>query len=205
MQSSDFSYKPTFSSYPDRRPVRIPSRHHSRPIIHIIESDSCSSISSYSPRHHHHHHHRRSYSHPRQRRFTQQQQQQPIILLPIKCQQSSTMTNSLQGQSQQNLLPTIQAQQRYILPSILNTNSTPDIINNNQSMFQLSMPRSFENLQQIQNGSIQYVQKAPDLQFISVKPHSSNASQHVLVNNTNKKQSNIIKPIQRSIITTNLP
>ncbi|CAF5160964.1 unnamed protein product, partial [Rotaria sp. Silwood1] len=107
MQSSDFSYKPTFSSYPDRRPVRIPSRHHSRPIIHIIESDSCSSISSYSPRHHHHHHHRRSYSHPRQRRFTQQQQQQPIILLPIKCQQSSTMTNSLQGQSQQNLLPTI--------------------------------------------------------------------------------------------------
>ncbi|CAF4541248.1 unnamed protein product [Rotaria sp. Silwood2] len=203
MQSPDLLYNPTFTSYPDRRPMHFRGRCRSRPIIHIIESDSCSSISSYSPRRH------RSYSHPRQRRVIQQQKQQPIIFLPVKCQQSPTTISSLQRQSQQNILSTIQVQQqqqqpRYVLSSVLNTNSTADIINNNRSTFQPSTSTSFEQLQQSQTGPIQYVQTAPELQFISVEPRSSTAPQHVFVNNTNKKQSNVMESIQRST-TSNLP
>ncbi|CAF1018609.1 unnamed protein product [Rotaria sordida] len=172
MQSSDSSYNSKFPSYPHHRPIRLPDRCRSRPVIHIIESDSCSSISTCSEINSYRH---RSYSYPRQRRIIQQQQ--PIILLPIKCQPS-----------QQNILPTIQVQQQqqqgHVLPSI----ST-----------------SFEKLQQTQTRPIQYVQEAPQLQFISVEPHSTTIPQHVLVNSTNKKQLNVIKSIQRSMTTNNLP
>ncbi|CAF4474671.1 unnamed protein product, partial [Rotaria sp. Silwood2] len=77
------------------------------------------------------------------------------------------------------------------------------IINNNRSTFQPSTSTSFEPLQQSQTGPIQYVQTAPELQFISVEPRSSTVPQHVFVNSTNKKQSNVMESIQRST-TSNL-
>ena len=165
---------PTFASYPrHRRPVRIYRRNrprHCRPIVHVIRSDSCSSIStcssisscSYS---------RRCPPQP------QQQQQQPIILLPIQCQQPSlpALTTSFQTQAQPIIRPAIQ--QSFISPSITNLSSTPIII---QPINTIPQGKP----QQFQAGPIQYVQAPSNVQFISAKPISTVLPQPIIVNGT---------------------
>jgi len=218
LQRPDPSYNQRFASYPYRRRLVPAYRRHrssrSRPVIRIIRSDSCisistcSSISSCSS----HCHRSCSYS-------TSQQQQQPIILLPIQCQQ----------QPQPIVLPSTQIQQQPMaLPPISNMSSAPMMIQPFNSM-------SAGRPQQLQAGPIQYVQAKPQstptsqLQFISVKQPSSIAPQRVLVNSANKKQSTVVrlpssipqqrvvfinstnkkqttaKPIQRSVTTHNRP
>lgn len=175
MQRPDPLYDQRFSSYPHhRRLVPAYRRHHSshcRPVVHIIRSDSCSSIStcstisSCSPRCH------RSYSYS----TSQQQQQQPIILLPIQCQQQQPLaiTGPVQGQSQPIVLPS--------------------------TLIQPFNSMSTGRPQQLQAGPIQYVQATPQsastsqLQYISVKQPSSIAPERVLVNSTNKKLSTVVK------------
>lgn len=111
-------YEPGLRSYSRRRPVRICRRRgrrsrRCRPVIHIIDSSSCSSISSCATisscsR-------RRCRSHSRRRGSSPppQQQQQPIILLPIQCQQPAPTSapQPIQQQPQQIILPPIQVQQ----------------------------------------------------------------------------------------------
>ncbi|CAF4398728.1 unnamed protein product [Rotaria socialis] len=189
------------------RPIRIRRRCHSRPTICIVRSDSCSSISTCETitpcckRRY------RSCSHASESRAPQQQQQ--IILVPVKCQQPQAITGTVQMQPQQTTLPTIQfqnQQQPFALPTILNTTAAPMILSGNQSMLQPTFARSqtvtFGQPQQIQAGSIQYVQAAPrsssDLQLISMKPNTSMAPQRVLVNSTNKNEANVIKTISSS-------
>jgi hypothetical protein len=113
---STMFHEPAFQSHSHRRPRRLcrPRRsRRCRPVIHVIDSSSCSSISSCRSlsscsR-------RRSRSHSRRHPSTPQPQQ-PIILLPIQCQQSSNAalpppTINQQTQPQQIFLPPIQMQQ----------------------------------------------------------------------------------------------
>jgi hypothetical protein len=206
-------YNPQYDSY-SRRPMR--RRHHRRrrcrPVIRIVEADSCSSlstcstISSCSRRRH------RSRSYSRRCRTTPQQQQQPIIFLPIQCQQpSSGITNSIQGRQQQLALPPMQfqqsgqGQQQLALPPIQLSSSS--IM---QPSFSMPQVTPMGQGQQYQAGPIQYVQAMPQssstqLQYISARPQSSMAPQHVLVNSTNKKQLSTVQPVQRSISTRDVP
>jgi hypothetical protein len=195
MQRPDPSYNQRFASYPYRRRLMPAYRRHrssrSRPVIRIIRSDSCISISTCSTISSCSSHCHRSCSYS----TSQQQQQQPIILLPIQCQQQPLpITGSVQGQSQPIVLPSTQFQQQPMtLPPISNISSTPVIIQPLNSM-------STGGPQQFQAGPIQYVQAKPQstptsqLQFISVKQPSSIAPQRVLVNSANKKQSTVVKP-----------
>jgi len=195
MQRPDPSYNQRFASYPYRRRLMPAYRRHrssrSRPVIRIIRSDSCISISTCSTISSCSSHCHRSCSYS----TSQQQQQQPIILLPIQCQQQPLpITGSVQGQSQPIVLPSTQFQQQPMtLPPISNISSTPVIIQPFNSM-------STGRPQQLQAGPIQYVQAKPQstptsqLQFISVKQPSSIAPQRVLVNSANKKQSTVVKP-----------
>jgi hypothetical protein len=185
-------YEPGLRSYSRRRPVRICRRRRRRsrrcrPVIHIIDSSSCSSlsscttISSCSRRRH------RSCSRSRRSAPTPQQQQ-PIILLPIQCQQpaSAPVQNSIQQQPQQIILPPIRVQQpgqiqqqQLALPPIpfqqqtlalppipsnfvQSTNSSPMIIASGQPMLQpsMSLPQiaNIGQPQQIHSGVVQYVQ-----------------------------------------------
>jgi hypothetical protein len=164
-----------------RRPRRTRCRHgprRCRPVIHIIESDSCSTISSCSsvrscsPRRY------RSCSEPRAA-----QQQQPIILLPMQYPQQS----AIQGQPQQIILPPTQIQQKsFALPAI----SAPQTVVSGSQFYQA--------------GPIQYVQSAPtsssQLKPILAKSYLSTAPQHVLVNSSNKKKSNVIKPERQTLL-----
>ncbi len=113
-------YDPGLRSYSRRRPVRIcrprRRRRRCRPVIRIIDSSSCSSLSSYTTISSCSRHRHRSCSHSRRRGTPPppQQQQQPIILLPIQCQQSPSapVQHQIQQQPQQIILPPIQVQQQ---------------------------------------------------------------------------------------------
>ena len=107
---------PGLRPYPCRRPVHICRRRRSRrrhPVIHIVESSSCSTLSSCTTisscsRHRHR-------SHSRSRRCAPAPQQQPIILLPMQCQQSQpTITEDVRNLTRQEprqvILPPIQIQ-----------------------------------------------------------------------------------------------
>ncbi|UJR21785.1 hypothetical protein I4U23_024860 [Adineta vaga] len=196
------SYKPRFHSQPRHRtPVRVHHRQRSRrcrPVIHIIESDSCSSLSTCSSISSCSRYYRRSHSCPRRSATGQQ----PIIFLPVQCQQQpSAITCSNQGQAQSFVLPSIPLHQSNLaLPSA--STMQPAI----------SMPHILSNRkpQQYQAGPIQYVQATPrssssQLRSIPVQSRSTAAQQSVLVDSTNKKQSIIIKPIPRACSSQNLP
>lgn len=116
-------YGPEYPFYSRRRPTRIcrPRRsRRCRPVIHIVDSDSCSTVSSYRSLSPCHRRRRRSRSCSRRRACTPQPQQQPIIVLPVQCQQPSpglaapSVTNA---QPQQIILPPIQVQQSGQYPS----------------------------------------------------------------------------------------
>lgn len=102
-----------------RRPVRICRRRgrrsrRCRPVIHVIESSSCSSISSCSTESVCSRRRHRSHSRSRRCDAAPQQQQQPIILLPVPMQQSQQSAPApapIQQQPQQIVLPPIQVQQ----------------------------------------------------------------------------------------------
>lgn len=198
---------PRFVSYPRHRRRRVcvyrGRSSHSRPIVRMIRSDSCdsistcSSISSCSRRCHRSY----SYSESCSRSQQPQQQQQPIILLPIQCQQQQqqqpAIKGPVQGQIQPMILPSTQVQQNPIaLPTVTNLSATPIVIQPLNSMG-IGQPR------QIQAGPIQYVQSAPRSQIVSVKSSSSIPSKHVLVNSTNNTQPTIVKPIPRSATLRN--
>lgn len=108
-------YEPGLRSCSRRRPVRMCRRRRRtrrcRPVIQIIDSSSCSSLSSCGTRSSCSR--RRHHSHSRRRASTPQQQQQPIILLPIQCQQPAPTPapNPNPPQAQQIILPPIQVQQ----------------------------------------------------------------------------------------------
>lgn len=110
------SFDPGLRSCSHRRPVRICRRRRRRsrrrrPVVHIVDSSSCSSLSTCSTvsscsR-------RRHRSRPRSRRCSAPAPQQPIILLPIPSQQSAVAPaqNQIQQQPQQIILPPVQLQQ----------------------------------------------------------------------------------------------
>ncbi|CAF1606040.1 unnamed protein product [Adineta ricciae] len=124
-------YDPGYQSYPRRRPVRIHRRprrsRRCRPVVRIIESSSCSSLSSYttvsscSPRRCR----SRSHSH-RCRGSSSAAPQQPIILLPMQCQQPAAAAAAVAAPAAPAQLPlSVQAQtqaqpqpQQIILPPI---------------------------------------------------------------------------------------
>lgn len=176
------SYRPSAS---------ISRRHRSRrcrPVVHIIEADSCSSISTCSSI--------SSCSSGRHRSCycskICQTPQQPIILLPIQCQpQPTVLTGPIQ-------------QQPIVLPSVSNISSTPMRI---QPLNLAPQMVSNRKPLQIQAGPIQYVQAAPrststsELKFTPAKTYSSVAPQRVLVNSTNKKQITAVKTIPPSVTT----
>ncbi len=176
MQPQAPLYNPRFGSYPSRRPPTRIHRRHSRrcrPVVHIIESDSCSSISSCSTISSCSRRHHRSCCDSRQQGTSQQQ---PVILLPIQCQQQpSAMTNSIQGQ------PSL------ALPSTSYTTSTSMI----QPSFSMPQTVPVGRPQQFRAGPITYIQAKSQLQPISTQSRSTIAPQRVLVNSTNKQQFNL--------------
>lgn len=119
-------YEAEYAGFPRRRAVRVcrrrrRSRRRCRPVIHVIDSSSCDSLSSYSSISSCSRRRHRSCSHSRRHAAPPppQQQQQPIILLPMPVQQSAPAVasapfqNSIQqGQPQQIVLPPIQVQQQ---------------------------------------------------------------------------------------------
>ncbi|CAF4478598.1 unnamed protein product [Rotaria sp. Silwood2] len=111
-------YDPGLHSYGRHRPARMCRRGHRsrrcRPVIHIIDSSSCSSVSSCTTISSCSRHRHRSHSHSR--RCVTAPPLQPIILLPVQCQQPQTSIaapaqNHIQSQPQQIVLPPIQIQQ----------------------------------------------------------------------------------------------
>ncbi|CAF0955518.1 unnamed protein product [Adineta steineri] len=194
--------KTRFASLPRRRPPE--HAHHRyrsrrcRPVIHIIDSDSCSSISTCSSESSYERYHCRSHSYPRRCGTRPQQQQQPIIFLPVQCQQQpSAMKGSFQGQIQPMILPSSQVQQPFLA---LQSAST---IQPSLSMPQMVPAR---RPQQIQAGPITYVyagapqtsSSSTQLKNPSGQSYSNIGSQRNLVNNENTKESVIIKPIPRT-------
>lgn len=138
-----------------RRPTRVCRRprrsRRCRPVIRIVESDSCSSLSSYttisscSPRRCH------SRSHSRRCRAPSAPPQQPIILMPVPAQQPAAVAaappappppapvqSQFQAQPQQIILPPIRIQQQ------------GQIDQNQFSIPQISLPQGFGQLQQQQ-------------------------------------------------------
>jgi len=170
MQPQAPLYNPRFGSYPNRRPPARIHRRHSRrcrPVVHIIESDSCSSISSCSTISSCSRRHHRSRCDARQHGTSQQQQ--PVVILPVQYQQQpSSTTNSIQG-------PTSLA-----LPS---TTSTSMI----QPSFSMPQTVSVGRPQQYRAGPITYIQAKPQ----SSQSRSTIAPQRILVNSTNKQQFNL--------------
>ncbi len=188
---------------------------------------------------------------PVQNQIQQQQQPQQIILPPIHVQQQGQFDQQqlgLQPMTFSHLGEQFQQQQPFTLPPIQfnssnlvpnNTNATPMIISAGQPMIQpsLSLPQmaTIGQPQQIQGGSFQYVQAAPQsssplqyvqaapqsssplqyiqaapqssspLQYVSAQTRSTIAPQRVLVNSTNKKQSAMVKPIARSMSVRDVP
>ncbi|CAF1142925.1 unnamed protein product [Adineta ricciae] len=202
LPGQDPSYRPRFHSQSHSRPTVRVHRHRSRrcrPVIHIIESDSCSSlstcssVSSCSP------YCRRSYSCPRRSGTCPQQ---PIIFLPVQCrQQPPAIMSSDQNQAQPCIVPSTQfLQSNLALPSISAMQPS------------LSMPQivSGRKPQLYQAGPITYVQTAPKLSSSHLRPipaesRSNIPQQSDLVDSTNTKRPNIIKPIPRACSTQTLP
>ena len=109
-------YDPGIPSCPRRRTVRVCRRRRRRtrrcrPVIHVIDSSSCSSLSSCSTISSCSRRRRRHRSCSRSRKPAAQPQQ-PIILLPVPCQQSASAPAPapIQQQPQQIILPPIQVQ-----------------------------------------------------------------------------------------------
>ena len=201
-------YNPGPPSYSRQLPVRYCRRRRSRrcrPVIRIVESSSCSSIStcrSWSPCSRRR---RRSRSCSRRRAITPQPQQ-PIIVLPIQCQQPAAVNQPANylgsGQAQQIVLPPIQVQQPGQL--ISQPAGLPPIqlrsINGAMQPQQLTLPQiqlsshaaasnmnsspmiiqSSSSLPQILNsGQIQPVQGGGTIQYVQAAPQSSSALQYV--------------------------
>lgn len=219
------AYDPCFESC-SRRPTRLSHRRRSRrcrPVIHVIDSDSCSTSSSCRSWSSCSRHRRRSRSCSRRRNATPPPQQ-PIIVVPIPCQQpaqttaSAPMINS--AQPQQILLPPIHVQQggqflqqsagipsmqfqtlgRTMQPLQLKTSSiipnlgtNPIIINGGSSSIQPS-----SSVQQISNiGQIQTI-PANAIQYVQAVPQTSSPLHYV----TNEKHASIT-PCHTLVNSTN--
>ena len=131
-------YNSGYGSYPQRPPIRAQRRHSShqrRPVVHIVESRSCSSISicssdsSYSER----------YCRSRSNVQPAAARQQPIILVPYLCAPQPAFSSSYYTSTK---------------------TVAPLMLNGGQS---ISMPQitSYGQTQKLLAGPIQYVQAQP--------------------------------------------
>lgn len=180
-----FYNPPPYGAYPRHYPPVRTSRRCSRrcrPVVEIIRSDSCSSISTCSTISPCSRRRYRSCSCPRYCETSQPQQ--PVILLPIQCQQQpQANASSTQGQS---------------VIAVPSTSSS--MIQPSTSMPQIA---PVGKPQQFIAGPIQYIRTVPQvssssqLQPITVQSHSTIASQPIFVSAT--------KTIPQVITTCRIP